>query len=308
MLYFRLVQKNYTTGELCKWPDKQRTSNEKRTQKIKRLFSNPALGIGAAGLLTFGSMKIVFITGATAGFGEACAYIFAQNGYRLILNGRRTERLESLEENLKKEYGAVCYLLPFDVQNRGEVFSAINNLPDEWKQVDVLINNAGLALGRDSFDEADLNDWDTMIDTNVKGLLYVSKAVVPFMVSKKSGHVINLGSVAAKDIYDKGNVYCASKAAVDAISKAMRIELLPHHIKVTTIHPGAAETEFSLVRFKGDEDTAAKIYDGFTPLTAADVAGIIFYTTTLPVHVCINDLVVTCTQQANSVYFNKDSK
>lgn len=253
-------------------------------------------------------MKTVFITGATAGFGEACAYVFAQNGYRLILNGRRTERLESLKENLEKEYNTSCYLLPFDVQNRGDVLSVINSLPEEWKAIDVLINNAGLALGRDSFNEANIDDWDMMIDTNVKGLLYVSKAVVPFMTARKKGHIINLGSVAAKDIYDKGNVYCASKAAVDAISKAMRIELLPHGIKVTAIHPGAAETEFSLVRFKGDEDTANKIYDGFTPLSAADVAAIIFYTTTLPGHVCINDLVVTCTQQANSIYFNKDGK
>lgn len=253
-------------------------------------------------------MKIVFITGATAGFGEACAYLFAQNGYRLILNGRRKKRLEDLKEDLEKEHGASCYSLPFDVQNREGVFNAINTLPDEWKAIDVLINNAGLALGRDSFDEANVDDWDTMIDTNVKGLLYVSKAVAPFMVSRKKGHIINLGSVAAKEIYDKGNVYCASKAAVDAISRAMRIELLPHHIKVTAIHPGAAETEFSLVRFKGDEAAANKIYDGFTPLTATDVAEIIFYTTTLPAHVCINDLVVTCTQQANSIYFNKDGK
>jgi NADP-dependent 3-hydroxy acid dehydrogenase YdfG len=253
-------------------------------------------------------MKTVFITGATAGFGEACAYLFAQNGYRLILNGRRKERLESLQEKLEKENNTSCYLLPFDVQNRSKVLSAVDSLPQEWKAIDVLINNAGLALGRDSFDEANIDDWDRMIDTNVKGLLYVSKAVVPFMIARKSGHIINLGSVAAKDIYDKGNVYCASKAAVDAVSKAMRIELLPYGIKVTAIHPGAAETEFSLVRFKGDNDTANKIYDGFTPLTAVDVAAIIFYTTTLPAHVCINDLVVTCTQQANSIYFNKNGK
>lgn len=253
-------------------------------------------------------MKTVFITGATAGFGEASAIKFAQAGYGLILNGRRKERLEELQQRLEDEYGTVCYLLPFDVQNREAVFAAVNSLPDEWKDIDVLINNAGLALGRDAFDKASLDDWDTMIDTNLKGLLYVSKAVVPLMVKNNSGHIINLGSVAAKDIYDKGNVYCASKAAVDAISKAMRIELLPHHIKVTAIHPGAAETEFSIVRFKGDEETAKKIYDGFTPLSAEDVAEIIFYCASLPAHVCINDLVVTCTQQANSVYFNKDGK
>lgn len=253
-------------------------------------------------------MKTVFITGATAGFGEACAIKFAQHGYNLILNGRRHERLVKLKERLEKEHNISCYLLPFDVQNRETVFTAINGLPEEWKQIDVLVNNAGLALGRDAFDEASLDDWDTMIDTNVKGLLYVSKAVAQLMVQRKTGHIINMGSVAAKDIYDKGNVYCASKAAVDALSKAMRIELLPHHIKVTAIHPGAAETEFSFVRFKGDEETAGRVYDNFAPLHAADIADIIFYCATLPAHVCINDLVVTCTQQANSIYFHKDGK
>jgi NADP-dependent 3-hydroxy acid dehydrogenase YdfG len=253
-------------------------------------------------------MKTVFITGATAGFGEACAIKFAQNGYGLILNGRRKDRLEELKRSLEEEYGAASYLLPFDVQKKEAVFAAVDSLPDEWKTIDLLINNAGLALGRDAFDEASLEDWDTMIDTNVKGLLYVSKAVVPLMVGQNRGHVINLGSVAAKDMYDKGNVYCASKAAVDAISKSMRIELLPHHIKVTAIHPGAAETEFSFVRFKGDEETAKKIYDGFQPLSAADVADVIFYCASLPPHVCINDLVLTCTQQANSIYFNKDGR
>ncbi len=253
-------------------------------------------------------MKTVFITGATSGFGEACAIQFAQAGYRLILTGRRKERLQKLGAALIAEHNILCHLLCFDVRNREETAAQINSLPDEWKVIDVLINNAGLALGRDSFDEASVDDWDTMIDTNVKGLLYVSKAVVPFMVARKSGHIINLGSVAAKDIYDKGNVYCASKAAVDALSRAMRIELLPHHIKVTAIHPGAAETEFSLVRFNGDEEAAQKVYDNFQPLSATDVASLIFYCTTLPPHVCINDLVVTCTQQANAVYFNRDGK
>ena len=249
--------------------------------------------------------KIVFITGATSGFGEACAYKFAQHNYNLILNGRRVERLQSLKAKLEAAYGISCYLLPFDVQQQSEVFNSINSLPDEWKQIDILINNAGLALGRDHFHEADLQDWNTMIDTNVKGLLYVSKAVVPFMVDKKQGHIINLGSVAGKEVYEKGNVYCASKAAVDFISRSMRIDLLPHHIKVTAIHPGAAETEFSLVRFKGAEETAKKIYEGFQPLSAEDVADIIFYTASLPLHVCINDLVVTCTQQANTYVFDK---
>ena len=252
--------------------------------------------------------KIVFITGATSGFGEACAYKFAQANYNLILNGRREERLDELKEKLEKEFSISCFPLPFDVRDQKGTFNTINALPGDWKKIDVLINNAGLALGRDYFHEGDVDDWNTMIDTNLKGLLYVSKAVVPYMVNRKQGHIINLGSVAGKDIYERGNVYCATKAAVDVISKSMRIDLLPHYIKVTAIHPGAAETEFSLVRFKGDEGAAQKIYTGFKPLTAADVADIIFYTATLPPHVCINDLVVTCTQQADGIYFNKDGK
>lgn len=250
-------------------------------------------------------MKTVFITGATSGFGEACADVFARNGHALILNGRRVDRLLSLKARLEDDYGTSCHLLPFDVQNRRSVFSAVDSLPDDWKEIDILINNAGLALGRDSFDAADLDDWETMIDTNLKGLLYVSKAVLPGMIARNSGHIINMGSVAAKDVYDKGNVYCASKAAVDTVSKAMRIELLPHRIKVTAVHPGAAETEFALVRFKGDEDAAKKTYTGIEPLSAKDVADVIFYCASLPPHVCINDLVLTCTQQADGIYFNR---
>ena len=249
--------------------------------------------------------KIVFITGATSGFGEACAYKFAQNNYDLILNGRRNERLEQLKKSLEVQYKVSCYLLPFDVQNQQQVFDSINSLPDPWKQIDVLVNNAGLALGRGLFHEAEIFDWNTMIDTNVKGLLYVSKAVVPFMIQRKSGHIINVGSIAGKDAYPGGNTYCSTKAAVDMISKAMRIDLLSHHIKVTAIHPGAAETEFSLVRFKGAEDVAKKVYDGFHPLNAQDVAEVIFYSASLPPHVCINELVVTCTQQANTNFFDR---
>lgn len=244
--------------------------------------------------------KIVFITGATSGFGEGCAYKFAQNNYDLILNGRRIERLEVLKKKLQEQYQVSCYLLPFDVQNQQAVFDSINSLPEQWKKIDVLINNAGLALGKDLFPDAQLNDWNTMINTNIKGLLYVSKAVVPFMIPRKKGHIINLGSTAAKEAYEGGNTYCATKAAVDSLSKGMRIDLLRHHIKVTAIHPGAAETEFSIVRFKGSEESAKKVYEGFHPLSAEDVADIIYYTASLPPHVCINDLVVTCTQQANS--------
>jgi NADP-dependent 3-hydroxy acid dehydrogenase YdfG len=249
--------------------------------------------------------KIVMITGATSGFGEACAYKFAQNGFNLIVTGRRNERLVVLKEKLEKEYSVNCYPACFDVQNKTEVQDAVNDLPAEWKPIDILINNAGLALGRDLFDEANLEDWDTMIDTNLKGLLYVSKAVIPLMKVTGNGHIINVGSTAAKEVYERGNVYCATKAAVDSISKSMRIDLLPYGIKVSAIHPGAAETEFSLVRFKGADEAAKKVYEGYQPLTAEDVANIIFYTTTLPKHVCINDLIVTCTAQANSNYFQK---
>jgi NADP-dependent 3-hydroxy acid dehydrogenase YdfG len=251
--------------------------------------------------------KIVLITGATSGFGEACAHIFAQNGWNLILNGRRAERLEALQEKLESGYKVSCHLAPFDVQDQQAVFTSIQNLPANWHSINLLINNAGLALGRDLFDEASLDDWNTMIDTNLKGLLYVTKAVLPFLKGSGSGQIINIGSTAGKEVYERGNAYCASKHAVDAISKAMRIDLLQHGIKVTAIHPGAAETEFSLVRFKGNPEAAKMVYEGFTPLSAQDVAGIVYYTATLPPHVCINDLVVTCTQQANSYHFNRES-
>ena len=249
--------------------------------------------------------KIVFITGATSGFGESAAYKFAAHGYDLILNGRRADRLQVLADELEKKYNVAVLQLPFDVQDEKAVFESIGHIPEDWKAIDVLVNNAGLALGRDYFEEGDLSDWNTMIDTNVKGFLYVAKAVSQLMVPRKQGHIINMGSVAGKQVYEKGNVYCASKYAVDAISQSMRIDLLRHNIKVTSINPGAAETEFSLVRFKGDEGTAKKIYDGLKPLTAEDVAEVIYYCTTLPSHVCINDLSITCTQQADAIFFNR---
>jgi 3-hydroxy acid dehydrogenase/malonic semialdehyde reductase len=193
------------------------------------------------------------------------------------------------------------------VRNKEAVFNAIQGLPDEWKNIDVLINNAGLALGRDFFDEANLDDWETMIGTNLNGLLYVSKAVLPYMISNKKGHIINIGSTAGKEVYEKGNAYCASKFAVDAISQAMRIDLLRHKIKVTSINPGAAETEFSQVRFKGNGQQAAKVYEGYKPLSAEDVAEVIYYCASLPSHVCINDLTLTSLAQANSFYLHKDA-
>ncbi len=249
--------------------------------------------------------KIVFITGATSGFGEACAYKFAAHGYDIIINGRRTDRLQVLADELENKYNIAVLQLPFDVQNENAVFESIKNIPADWQAIDVLINNAGLALGRDYFNEADVSDWNTMIDTNVKGFLYVAKAVSQLMVKQSKGHIINMGSIAGKEVYEKGNVYCATKFAVDALSQAMRIDLLRHNIKVTSINPGAAETEFSVVRFKGDEGTAKKIYDGLKPLSAEDVAEVIFYCATLPPHVCINDLSITCLQQANTIYFNR---
>lgn len=249
--------------------------------------------------------KTILITGATAGFGKATAEHFAAAGWNCIITGRRQDRLTELADTLQNKYGVNIRSLCFDVQNRSAVFSAINSLPKEWQSIDVLLNNAGLALGRDSFELANLDDWDTMIDTNVKGLMYVSKAVLPLMIAKKSGHIINIGSTAGKEVYKDGNGYCASKHAVDAISKAMRIDLLPHQIKVTAIHPGAAETEFSLVRFKGDDQKATAVYDGYKALEAKDIAEIVYYVSTLPAHVCINDLVVTCLSQANSFYLHK---
>jgi 3-hydroxy acid dehydrogenase / malonic semialdehyde reductase len=249
--------------------------------------------------------QICFITGATAGFGQACAYRFAEHGYDLILNGRRTERLQQLADEIETKYNVAVLQLPFDVRDEQKVYERIESLPDDWKSIDVLINNAGLALGRDYFDEANTDDWNIMIDTNIKGFLYVAKAVSQLMVKRGSGHIINLGSIAGKEVYEKGNVYCATKFAVDALNQSMRIDLLRHGIKVTTINPGAAETEFSLVRFKGDESTAKSIYKDLKPLSADDVADVIYYCTTLPAHVCINDLSITCLQQANTIYFNR---
>jgi NADP-dependent 3-hydroxy acid dehydrogenase YdfG len=249
--------------------------------------------------------KTILITGATAGFGKATAQHFAAAGWNCIITGRRKDRLTELANDLESRYSVKVYTLCFDVQHRTEVLNAINSLPNEWQLIDVLLNNAGLALGRDSFENANLDDWDTMIDTNVKGLMYVTKAVLPLMISRKKGHIINIGSTAGKEVYKDGNGYCASKHAVDAISKAMRIDLLPHQIKVTAIHPGAAETEFSVVRFKGDEQKATAVYEGYKALEAKDIAEIVYYVSTLPAHVCINDLVVTCLSQANSFYLHK---
>ena len=249
--------------------------------------------------------KTILVTGATSGFGKSIAETFAKAGYNCIITGRRADRLAALAEDLINKYGIKVCTLVFDVQHRDAVFTAIESLSPEWQYIDILINNAGLALGRDSFENANLDDWDIMMDTNVKGLMYVSKAVLPFFMAQKKGHIINIGSTAGKEVYKDGNAYCASKHAVDALSKAMRIDLIPHSIKVTAIHPGAAETEFSTVRFKGNEEKAALVYEGYTALQPQDVADIVFFAATQPAHVCINELVVTCLAQANSFYLHK---
>jgi 3-hydroxy acid dehydrogenase / malonic semialdehyde reductase len=249
---------------------------------------------------------IVLITGASSGFGKATAEKFAAGGFDLILTGRRKERMDDLKTHLQSKFQIRVYVTSLDVRDREAVFKAVYELPEDWKNIGILVNNAGLALGRDYFDEANLDDWETMIDTNVNGLLYVSKAVIPLMSERKKGHIINIGSTAGKEVYEKGNVYCASKFAVNAISEAMRIDLLRHHIKVTCINPGAADTEFSNVRFKGNDQLAGKVYEGYKPLVASDISEVIFFCASLPAHVCINELTMTCLAQANSFYLHKD--
>ena len=276
------------------------SSSKKASEKKLKLFYLLIIHYFAA------MNKIILITGATSGIGRACAFKLAAAKYNVIITGRRQERLLELQAKLEAEFGIDVLPLCFDVQDRDAVTAVLTNLPEQWQKINILINNAGLALGRDSFEEADLDDWDTMLNSNVHGLLYVSKAIIPFMLAQKKGHIINMGSVAGKEVYEKGNVYCASKFAVDAITKAMRIDLLKNNIKVTGIHPGAVETEFSLVRFKGDEATANSAYLGYKALTANDIADTIFYCTNLPDHVCINDLVITSTQQAGTYYFHKN--
>jgi 3-hydroxy acid dehydrogenase/malonic semialdehyde reductase len=245
--------------------------------------------------------KIIMITGATAGFGRATAIKFAQNGYNVIITGRRKERLDDLENELLA-CGVKVLPLNFDVRKRFEVEDTVGALTDEWKKIDILVNNAGLAVGMDHIDKGNIDDWDRMMDTNVKGLLYVTRAVAPLMVAIKAGHIFNISSIAGREVYENGNVYCASKHAVSALSRAMRIDMLKDYIKVTNIAPGFAETEFSLVRFKGDKERAKAIYNGIDALKAEDIADVIFYCAMLPAHVCINDLEITPTAQATVGY------
>ena len=248
--------------------------------------------------------KKILITGASSGFGKAMAERFAADGDHVIITGRRGERLMQLSEELTAKYAVQVDVLVFDVQDRNAVFENLANNP-LLKNIDVLVNNAGLALGRDLFEDASLDDWETMLDTNVKGVMYVTKAVLPFFIEQKKGHIINISSIAGVEVYERGNGYCASKHAVTALSESMRIDLMKHNIKVTAIHPGAAETEFSLVRFKGDPEKANAIYNGYTPLSGEDIADTVFYCAGLPPHVCLNSIVMTCTAQPNSFYLNR---
>ena len=249
--------------------------------------------------------KIIFITGATAGIGEATALLFAQNAWDLIITGRREERLNSLAQQIEETYKVDVLPLNFDVRNQKAVQEAVTNLPKKWQAIDVLVNNAGLAVGRDNFQEAEIGDWERMIDTNIKGLLYVSRLMSPMMIENQKGHIINISSTAGTQVYAKGHVYCATKHAVEALSQGMRIDLLKHGIKVTSIQPGMVETEFSVVRFRGNKEEADNVYKGITPLVAQDVADTIYFAATRPTHVNINEIMLTCTAQANSFYTHR---
>jgi NADP-dependent 3-hydroxy acid dehydrogenase YdfG len=243
---------------------------------------------------------IAFITGSTAGIGKATAELFAKNGYNIIITGRRKERLEEFSQQLKSDYKVDVLSLNFDVRNLAEVEKAIQSIPVEWKKINVLVNNAGLAVGLSSIQEGEIDDWERMIDTNIKGLLYITRTLSPIMIMNGFGHIINLGSVAGKEVYANGNVYCATKHAVDALNRGMRIDLLPHNIKVTAVNPGMVDTEFSIVRFKGDDARAKNAYKGMQPLKPEDIAETIYWVATRPAHVNINDIVIMPTVQANA--------
>ncbi|CAN5473229.1 SDR family NAD(P)-dependent oxidoreductase [soil metagenome] len=252
-------------------------------------------------------MPIALITGASSGFGRAIALKFAEHHYDVIITGRRKEKLDELEQIIRDTYATKVYSLCFDVRKNQEVNDELNALPHDWKKIDVLVNNAGLASGLSTIQEGDINDWEVMIDTNVKGLLYVSRVIMPWMIAQGKGHIINIGSTAAKEAYPKGNVYCATKHAVDAISKGMRLDMLPYGIKVTCVNPGAAETEFSVVRFKGDAARAKQVYQGFQPLGADDVAEVVYFAASRPPHVVLNDIIMTPLAQASSSFIHREN-
>jgi 3-hydroxy acid dehydrogenase / malonic semialdehyde reductase len=248
---------------------------------------------------------VVLVTGASSGIGLATARLFAQNHYSVIVTGRREKRLKDFAVEMKNMFNVEVLPLKMDVSNYSNVKAGIESLVGDWKNIKILINNAGLAVGLNYIHEGNIEDWDRMIDTNLKGLLYVSREVIPGMIARGEGHIINIGSIAGKETYLKGNVYCATKHGVDSITKALRIELVKYGIRVTQIAPGAVETEFSKVRFKDNEEMAAKVYQGFAPLQPENVAGAIYYAATLPQHVCINDMLIMPTAQADTVHWNR---
>jgi 3-hydroxy acid dehydrogenase / malonic semialdehyde reductase len=249
--------------------------------------------------------QIALITGATAGIGEATAVAFAKEEFNVIMTGRRKDRLETLKETLESRFDIRIHTLCFDVQDRAAVEKSIGDLPDGWRHIDVLVNNAGLALERCLLQDGEPTDWDVMIDTNMKGLLYVSHAVIPNMIERKKGHILNLSSIAGKQVYKNGNVYCATKHAVDALNKGMRIDLLEHNIRVTSINPGMVNTEFALVRFKGNTEKAKEVYEGFDALQPEDIADAIIWAATRPAHVNINEIIVMPTAQADGHYLQR---
>lgn len=243
---------------------------------------------------------IALVTGATSGIGKSTAEIFAKHGYTVIITGRREERLSELQKHLESTYKVKVHSLNFDIRKLSEVEKAINSLPADLKKIDVLVNNAGLAAGLSAIQDGNIDHWERMIDTNIKGLLYITKSVSKLMIENKKGHIINVGSIAGKEAYANGNVYCGTKHAVDALNKGMRIDLLQHGIKVSAVNPGMVETEFSIVRFDGDENRAKKVYEGFQPLTPDDIAETIYWMASRPAHVNINDVIIMPTAQANS--------
>lgn len=250
-------------------------------------------------------MEKILITGATAGFGYSLAKLLAKHNYDLIITGRRNDRLQKLKKELETENNIKVLALNFDVRKREEVVKAIGSLQGEWREISVLINNAGLASGLQPIQNGDIEDWEKMIDTNIKGLLYVTREVAPLMVARNKGHIVNISSIAGHEVYEKGNVYCASKHAVSALSKAMRIDMVRNNVKVTDISPGMAETEFSIVRFHGNTESAKNVYNGLTPLSAEDIADAILYVITRPPHVCINEMIIMPTAQANATVVDR---
>ena len=250
--------------------------------------------------------KTVLITGATSGIGLSCARIFTKNNFNIIITGRRKERLGKISQEIAEEFGVEVKTLSFDIRQKDLVFDAVDKLKGQGINIDILINNAGLASGLNTLQDGDIDDWEKMIDTNIKGLLYMSRAVLPMMINNESGHIINIGSIAGKEVYPNGNVYCGTKHAVDAITKGMRIDAVKHGIKVSQLAPGAVETEFSVVRFHGDKQKADSVYKGFQPLTPDDIADAVFYVANTPKHVNINDMVIMPTAQASAVVIHKE--